>query len=103
MPLQRDDYAPIIIQLDTVYACLTGQSAVTHQWQGTAPTFEVNSGSTNMYVSNSLSIPAGKTEMTLDSCSPFVEDIYFIEGQIKWILFEAVIGTPIIKTLNLIK
>jgi hypothetical protein len=103
MPPQRDNYKPIIATLDTVYDCLTGQSVVTSQWQGTTPTMEVNGGSINMYVSNALVKPVDKTEMTLDSLSPFVEDVYNVKGQVKFLLFELVSGTPEVKTLNLIK
>jgi hypothetical protein len=103
MPLQRNNYKPITATLDTVYHCLTGQSAVTQQWQGTTPTMEINGGSVNMYVSNALIAPTDKTEMTLDSLSPFVEDVYNVKGQVKFLLFELVSGTPEVKTLNLIK
>ena len=99
----KDGYIPKTATLDAVTLCLTGRPIGIPQSMGTSPTFEVKGGSVNIYLSNQKDQPADKTEMTLDSCSPFVEDVYDFLGQVRWILFEAASGTPIVNTLNLLK
>lgn len=99
----KDGYIPKKATLDAVTACLTGRPIGLPQSIGTSPTFEVKGGSVNIYISNEKDEPADKTGMTLDSCSPFSEDVYDFLGQVRWILFEAASGTPIVNTLNLLK
>ena len=98
-------YVPHTILLNTVYECLTGRFFKIEQSQGTSPSIEVNGAgaSINIYISNSATKPTDKTEMTLDDESPFAEGAYRLRGQIKWILFEDIAGTPTINTLNVVK
>ena len=93
------------ITLDTVYSCLTGESRNTLQTESTAPTFEVvGSGATiNICVSNKEVEPTSKTEMTLDSGSPFAEDMHLFNGQCKYVYFEMAAGSPIVQTCNIVE
>lgn len=97
-------FAPYQITLNTVYESLTSRVINTTQSRGTSPTFEVSgvNSSVNVYVSNKVNKPIDKTEMTLDSNSPFAEDSYKIEGQVKWILFEQNQGLSVVNTINLV-
>jgi hypothetical protein len=101
----QDGFVVFNPTLDTVYRCLTGRVFKTEQSEGTIPTFEVNgSGSSiNVYVSNNETEPADKSEMTLDTASPLVSDIYAFKGQVRWILFEQSAGTSVVKTINVVK
>ena len=90
--------------LNTVYRCLTGRVFKTEQSEGTIPTIEVSGAgsSVNVYVSNSQDEPANKTEMTLDTASPLVTDIYAFKGQVRWILFEQSAGVSVVQTMNVL-
>jgi hypothetical protein len=107
MPTLNRGFAPITASLDTVYQCATGTvlSKNSIAIEGTAPTFEVNgaSSSVNVYISNDITQPTDKNDMTIDDGGPFTTGIWKLCGQVKWILFEQATGTSTIKTVNVIR
>jgi hypothetical protein len=89
--------------LNVVYRSLTAEPE--SKFESTQPTFEVKGGTVNVYVSNNdtNTPPANAAAMTKTSDSPVAEDIHIVGGAINWILFESASGSPVVKTVNLIK
>lgn len=91
------------VTLDAVYERLKGSADLKELY----PTFTVSSDSVNVYFSDKANIgssaPADKTEMVLDDASPYSTGVYGVSGITDYVLFEAVSGTPVINTKDLIK
>jgi hypothetical protein len=86
-----------------IYRMLTDQPTGKNLgYKNTFPSIEVKGGTINIYFSNEEAQPANAAAMTLDSASPLAEDVYPINIQARWILFELATGTPVIKANNLI-
>lgn len=74
---------------------------------GIFPSFIVKGGTVNVYHANKAKsnsdAPADKSEMQLDSNSPFAADVHSVEFASDYILWETATGSPVITTKNLIK
>lgn len=76
------------LALDTVYETRFGNS----EFEGT-PTFTVDAGEVNLYVSDSVTAPTTYSEMILDPGSPFGVGAWPVYGAVRYVLFKQATGT----------
>lgn len=82
--------------LNTVYRLVPGLN----ERSGLLPTIIIDSGVVNVYVSNASTKPTSSSSMQLDATQINTTDVYKLEAQPIWILFEQSSGTTTKIELN---
>ena len=81
----------MVIEFDKVYETKMGNS----EFEGN-PSFIVDAGTVNVYVSDAQAAPTGFAQMTLTQDSPFAVGVFAVVPAVKYILFTQATGTSIV-------